>query len=433
MMISVVGSGYVGLTTALMFCELGYPVISVDKDPKRLDMLKRGFIPIYEPGLEELLGKHYASGNITFTDDIAKAVQESSIIYIAVGTPSKDSGATDLVYVREVAESIGSFLNGDKIVVTKSTVPVGTGEKIKAWITARSEKPFQIEVVSNPEFLREGRALYDAFHPDRIIIGSDSPAAAETVKGLYEKIKAPKIITNLRTAELIKYASNAFLATKISFINEISRICDRYGVDVNDVSHGVGLDSRIGPHFLQAGIGWGGSCFPKDLASLIYMAKEAGLEPQILLAAQKVNDEQVDYYLDRLKEHMGELAGKTIAVLGVAFKPHTDDIRESPALKVIPKLAEEGATVKVADPIALKHVKDRWKDVQLCTDSLDTLRGSDCLFLLTDWPEFIHLDWEQVYKIMQTPLVIDGRNALDAKKLARIGFTYYGVGRVIHN
>lgn len=430
--ISVIGSGYVGLTTALMFCELGYRIISVDNNPERLDTLRQGAIPIYEPGLEELLEKHYSTGSIMFTDDIAYAVKESRIIYIAVGTPSTASGSTDLMYVQEVAESIGEHQNSDKIVVTKSTVPVGTGEKVKAWSIAKQKKSYQVEVVSNPEFLREGRALYDALNPDRIVIGSESKPAAQTIKRLYHKIDAPKIITNLRTAELIKYTSNAFLATKISFINEISRICDAYGVDVNDVSLGVGLDSRIGPHFLQAGIGWGGSCFPKDLASLIYMAKQAALKPTILQAAQDINREQIDYYLKKLSELMGELKGKTISVLGVAFKPHTDDIREAPALKVIPKLVEQGANVNIYDPIALKHVENKWeKHVQLCHDPEEAIRGSDCLFLLTDWPGFLQLDWQKVYTLMHHPLIIDGRNALDSTLLVEIGFTYYGVGRAV--
>lgn len=430
MNISVVGSGYVGLTTALMFCELGYHVICVDKDTQKLETLRKGFIPIYEPGLEDLLKKYLAKGTIKFTKVIGKAVEEADVIYITVGTPSTFEGSSDLTFVKEVAQSIGHYQNAYKIVVNKSTVPVGTGEKVKEWIIDSQKHSFPVDIVSNPEFLGEGTALYDAMHPDRIIIGSDSASAATIIKNLFHKIKCPKLITNLRTAELVKYTANAFLAMKISFINEISRLCDAYGVDVNDVSLGIGKDQRIGPAFLKAGIGWGGSCFPKDIASLIYMTKEVNLEPKILKAVQDVNTEQISYYINQLEHRAEGVKGKTISILGVAFKPDTDDIREAPAIKVINMLQEKGATVKVYDPIALKHVQQLWTDVLFCSSVEEALRESDCLFLLTEWQEFLQLDWHQIYPLMRTPLIIDGRNILDYKSLQETGFSYYGVGRV---
>lgn len=429
MEISVIGSGYVGLTTALMFCELGQHVICVDKDTHKLEALRKGFVPIYEPELENLLRKYLVKGRIRFTEDIGMAVEETDVIYITVGTPSTDEGSSDLTFVKEVAQSIGHYQNEYKIVVNKSTVPVGTGEKVKKWITDSQKRSIPVDIVSNPEFLREGSALYDSMNPDRIIIGSDSASAATIIKNLFHKIKCPKLITNLRTAELVKYTTNAFLAMKISFINEISRLCDAYGVDVNDVSLGIGKDQRIGPAFLKAGIGWGGSCFPKDIASLIYMAKKANLHPKILEAVQSVNTQQISYYINQLEQRIGGVKGKTISVLGVAFKPDTDDIRESPAIKVINTLQEKGATVKVYDPVALKHVQQLWIDVLLCSSAEESLRESDCLFLLTEWKEFLNMDWEKAYTLMRNPLIIDGRNVLDYKSLQKIGFTYYGVGR----
>lgn len=431
MNISIIGTGYVGLTTALTFCELGHQIICVDKDKQKLETLRQGMIPIYEPGLEELLWKHMQQGNICFTEDIALAVKETEIIYIAVGTPSAEDGSSDLQYVREVAESIGKYQNEYKIVVNKSTVPLGTGEKVGAWIKKNQKLPLTVDIVSNPEFLREGSALYDALNPDRIIIGSASVTAATIVKNLFKEIDCPKIITDLRTAELIKYASNAFLAMKISFINELSRICDIYEININDVSLGIGMDRRIGPAFLKAGIGWGGSCFPKDVAALIHMSNEVDLSPKILQAVVEVNKEQIEYYIQRLENRIGLVQGKTISILGVAFKPNTDDIRESPSIKVINYLREKGAKLKVYDPIALKNIEALWPDVQYCRDVEEALRESDCLCLLTEWQEFIELDWAKVFTWMRNPLVMDARNVLDVKQLQEIGFQYYGLGRTV--
>lgn len=429
MRISVIGSGYVGLTTALMFCELGNKVTCVDNDKNKLEVLRIGQIPIYEPGLENLLKKHLAKEYIYFTSNIQKAVEEVDVIYITVGTPSSEEGSSDLRFVKEVAQSIGSYQNGPKIVVNKSTVPVGTGENVKEWIIASQCKPFPVSIVSNPEFLREGTALYDAMYPDRIVIGSDDDFAASVIKELFRSIDCPKLITNLRTAELIKYTANAFLAMKISFINEISKLCDATGVEVNDVSHGIGLDHRIGPDFLKAGIGWGGSCFPKDISSLIYMFEQAKIDPKILKAVKEVNEEQVIYYIDQLERKIGDIKDKTISILGVAFKPNTDDIRDSPAIKVIKKLNGRGARIKVYDPIALKHIKGLLPHVHECTEYEELFHDSDCIFLLTEWKEFLNLDWKKAYEMMKNPVIIDGRNALNHKSLREIGFTYYGIGR----
>lgn len=430
MKITVIGSGYVGLTTALMFCELGNKVICMDKDKNKLENLRIGQIPIYEPGLENLLKKHLAKESIYFTSKIKSSVEGSDIIYITVGTPSKEDGSSDLRFVEEVAQSIGYYQNGPKIVVNKSTVPVGTGERVKEWIITSQRKPFQVSIVSNPEFLREGTALYDALHPDRIVIGSDHHSAASIVKDLFQSIDCPKIITKLRTAELIKYTANAFLAMKISFINEISRLCDSDGVEVSDISYGIGLDHRIGPAFLKAGIGWGGSCFPKDIASLIYMFEQAKIKPKILRAIQEVNEEQITYYIEQLKQRIGHIENKNISILGVSFKPNTDDIRESPSIKVMTILQKSGAKIKVYDPIAMKNLKDLLPDVTECKEYEELFLDSDCIFLLTEWKEFLNLDWKKAYKMMKNPVIIDGRNVLDYKRLKEIGFTYYGIGRV---
>ncbi|GAB7387580.1 UDP-glucose/GDP-mannose dehydrogenase family protein [Bacillaceae bacterium] len=429
MKISVIGSGYVGITTAIMFCELGYKVTGVDTDERKLALLRSGQLPIYEPGLEKRLPLHLAKGNLAFTDDTKDAVEEADVIYIAVGTPANPDGSCDLTYVREAAQAIGRYQNGYKIVVNKSTVPIGTGEKVKRWILENQKHPYPVDIVSNPEFLREGTALRDALSPDRIVIGAERPAAAEMIKSLFADIDCPKIVTNLRTAEMIKYSANAFLATKISFINEIGRLCDVYGANVDDVALGIGLDRRIGSEFLRAGIGWGGSCFPKDLAALIAMSERAGVETRILKAVREVNTEQVAYYLARLEERLGGLRGKRVSLLGVSFKPDTDDIREAPAITVIKRLLACGASVRIYDPVAAKHVKLEFPAARVCKTAEEALAESDCAFLMTEWKEFLSIDWKKAYAAMRTPLVIDGRNFLDRKFLEGIGYRYYGIGR----
>lgn len=433
MSIAVFGCGYVGMTTALTFCELEHDVVCVDADKQKIELLQKGQMPFFEPGMKEMLNRHLQEGNIRFTQEAEEAIKASEIIYIAVGTPSDDDGSTDLSFVEDVARTIGRYQGADILAVIKSTVPVGTAEKVERWIRESQRHPYQVDVVSNPEFLREGNALYDALHPDRIIIGAQSKEAAKIVHQLYAGLDAPVIHMSVRSAELTKYSANAFLALKISFINEIGRLCDAYGVQVEDVAQGMGTDQRIGPHFLRAGIGWGGSCFPKDTASLVHMCRRAGLKPKILEAAREVNATQIAYYLQKLKEMLGGLKGKTVSILGVTFKPNTDDIRDSPALAVIHALHDQGASVNVYDPIALHRVNVELPRVHKCVQKERLFAQSDAVFLLTDWDEFTHLDWQAIYGQMRTPLVIDGRNALDAPKLRHIGFTYYGIGRSHHD
>ncbi|MDN4594152.1 UDP-glucose dehydrogenase family protein [Polycladomyces subterraneus] len=428
MNIAVIGMGYVGITTALLFCKLKYKVVGVDTNASKLEQLQKGRLPLYEPGLEELLNRHLTQHTIAFTSDIEQAVKTCDIIFITVGTPSKADGFTDLRYIKEVAGSIGRYQNAYKIVVMKSTVPVGTSEKVREWVIENQSQPFSVDVVCNPEFLREGMALYDALHPDRIIIGAERAEAAEKIKYLYTSIASPKLITRLRTAELIKYTANAFLALKISYINEIGRLCDAHGVDVGDVADGIGMDQRIGRAFLNAGIGWGGSCFPKDIASLMHMFEQKNIKPDILPAVQRVNETQVTYYIQRLEKLLGGVQGKNISVLGIAFKPNTDDIREAPAMKVIQKLHQKGAYLKVYDPVVFKH-RQLQLPAMVCTKVEEAFEESDCIFLLTEWDSFVQMNWEQYLPLMKTPMIMDGRNALDGHALRQIGYMYYGIGK----
>lgn len=428
MNIAVIGLGYVGITTALLFCKLKHKVIGVDNDASKLEQLQKGRLPMYEPGLEELLNRHLTQHTLAFTSDIEQAVKTCDILFITVGTPSRAGGLTDLTNVKEVAVSIGRYQNAYKIVVTKSTVPIGTSEKVRQWILEHQSHPFPVDVVCNPEFLREGTALYDALHPDRIIIGSERAEAAQVIKNLYASIRSPKLITRLRTAELIKYTANAFLALKISFINEIARLCDAHGVDVGDVACGIGMDHRIGKAYLNAGIGWGGSCLPKDNASLMHMFEQKNIKPEILPAVQRVNETQVAYYLQRLEMLLGGIRGKNISIMGIAFKPNTDDIREAPAMTVIRKLHQKGAFLKVYDPVVFKHRKLDLP-AKVCTNLEEAFRGSDCIFLLTDWDFFTQMNWEPYLPLMNTPLIMDGRNALDGHALRQMGYMYYGIGK----
>lgn len=428
MKIAVIGLGYVGITTALFFHHFHYDVIGVDIDSKKITQLCSGKLPIYEPELEALLQKQLTKPSLTFTMDIKQAIKKANILFITVGTPSNKDGSANLSHVKEVAQSIGRYQNGDKIVVVKSTVPVHTCEKVRDWIIQSQTQPYAVEVVSNPEFLREGTALYDAMHPDRIIIGAENAQAAEVVKSLYSSLNAPILITRLRTAELIKYTANAFLALKISYINEIARLCDTLGVDVDEVAEGIGLDQRIGRSFLKAGIGWGGSCFPKDVSSLWHLFKSKQIQSKIIPALVDVNETQVDYYIKQLEKRLHGVNGKTISILGIAFKPNTDDTRDSPAIRVIQKLHRKQALLKVYDPIVFKH-HQLSIPATICQTMDEVFNNSDCIFLLTDWNEFIQLDWNAYIHLMRTPFIIDGRNALDGPSLQQMGYMYYGIGK----
>lgn len=429
MNILVIGTGYVGSTTAMVFAELGWSVTGLDTDALKIQQLRQGLLHFYEPGLEQLLKKHIDSGQIQFTTNKDKAILDNDLIFICVGTPSRPDGSADMRYVKQVAEDIGQTMNGYKLVITKSTVPVGMQEQITAWIQAAQEKSnHSFDVASNPEFLREGKAVIDALNPDRIIIGSNSKRATNLLKTLYQSVKCPVVVTTPRTAELIKYASNAFLATKISYINELARLCDELDVNVKEVTYGIGLDPRIGPSFLEAGIGYGGSCFPKDVSALIRTAKQNDIELSVLEKVVQVNQTQQAYLLNKARERLGSFANKKIAVLGLAFKPDTNDIREAPALRIIESLLYEQAHVKIYDPVATLPIDPIYHSVTACIELEETLQDVDAVFLCTEWAIFRKIDWADMKRIMHQPNVFDGRNMLNAHDMHTIGYFYQGIG-----
>lgn len=429
MKLCIIGAGYVGLVSGACFAEHGNRVICVDNDEEKVRKLKSGVVPVYEPGLEELVERSRGTGRLEFTTDIRYGVEKSDIIFIAVGTPPLPDGDADLSSVKEVAGEIAILLNGYKIVVNKSTVPVGTQKLVRRIIEENRASRYPFDVVSNPEFLREGSAVYDTMHPDRIIIGADSERAAGVMRELYSSFKSPVMVTDPETAEMIKYASNAFLATKISFINEIANICERVGADVEQVARGMGLDSRISPHFLRAGIGYGGSCFPKDTAALVRMGEKAGYSFEILKSVIKVNRLQRFRVVEKLQDALGEIKGKVIGILGLAFKPGTDDVRESPALDIIRKIQEQGGRVKAYDPAAIPNARRVLEGVEYCNDPYEAAGGTDAVILATEWDEFKKIDLQKVKQLMRRPVFIDGRNIFDPGKMVELGFEYYCIGR----
>ena len=432
--ICVVGTGYVGLVTGTCFADLGNEVFCLDIDETRIEKLKNGIMPIYEPGLEQLVSQNVKAGRLTFTTDEQLALNEAEFAFIAVGTPSGVDGEADLQYVRAAAEKIADLVNHPIIVVNKSTVPVGTGDWVADIIRKRrSGQPLDFAVVSNPEFLREGSAINDFMFPDRVVLGSVDREAASRVAQLYLSLRCPIMITDLRTAEMIKYASNAFLATKISFINEIATICDELGADVRQVAQGMGMDKRVGSAFLDAGLGWGGSCFPKDVKALAHMAVLHGSNPQLLQAVMDINRNQRRRVVLRLRKALGGLDEKVIGVLGLSFKPNTDDIREAPALEVIHLLEVEGAIVKAYDPQAMELAKQMLPKTVLCKTPYEVAEGADALILATEWNEFKQLDFERVYDLMRTKIIMDGRNLWDPERMRCLGFTYFGIGRPNNN
>ena len=431
MKIAVVGTGYVGLVAGSCLAETGNRVICVDVDEAKIQRLQRGEIPIYEPGLEDLVQRHSEEGRLKFTTDLVSAVQDSDIVFIAVGTPPGEDGSADLQYVLAAARSIGKAANGPLIIVDKSTVPVGTAAKVKA--AAQAETQHSITVVSNPEFLKEGAAVNDFLKPDRVIIGCDDDEAVEVMKRLYSpfvRTGNPIIVMDVVSAELTKYAANAMLATRISFMNEIARVCDRVGANVNKVREGISTDRRIGPAFLFPGVGYGGSCFPKDSKAIISTAKEYDYQFKIMEAVEAVNDEQKKYLFQLLHEHFqGDLSGKVIAVWGIAFKARTDDIREAPALVLIDHLLDAGATVHATDPAALEHAAELYGDrVKFFQRKYEAVQGADALAILTDWNEFRHPDLGELKEVMRQRVIFDGRNLYDPQEVRSRGFTYFGVG-----
>lgn len=432
MRICMIGTGYVGLVTGTCFAEFGNDVTCVDIVSEKIDKLNRGELPIYEPGLDVMVASNVKAGRLKFTMDIKKAVEDALVIFIAVGTPQAEDGSADMRYVEAVTKDIAKYMNEYKVVVNKSTVPVGAGKWIKKLIQENQAKPMHFSVASNPEFLREGSAIEDFVRPNRVVIGTEDPEAAAIMRDLYKPlflIETPIVMTDLASAELTKYAANAFLATKISFINEVATICERVGADVHDVARGMGLDQRIGTKFLHAGPGYGGSCFPKDTRALLNIAKKSDYHFQIVDAAVKVNDEQRQRMLEKIKRTLGTLNGKTIGVLGLAFKPNTDDMREAPSLDIIAGMQKEGARIKAYDPIAMHEAKKIFDDVEFVDDTYSAISGADALIFITEWNEFRSLDLDKIKRLLKTPIIIDLRNIYEPQKMREHGFTYASVGR----
>ncbi len=428
--ICVIGVGYVGLVTGTCFADLGQQVICLDIAEEKIEKLKRAELPIYEPGLEELVVRNISAGRLSFTTNYAEAVSEADFIFIAVGTPSGVDGEADLQYVRMAAESISQALSKYAVIVNKSTVPVGTGDSVAEILQERGKTPgVDFDVVSNPEFLREGSAVFDFQQPDRVVLGAVNREAAEKVAQLYLPLRCTIMITDLRTAEMIKYASNAFLATRISFINEIATICEKLGADAKEVAAGMGMDRRIGRAFLDAGIGYGGSCFPKDVKALTWMAEINGCHPQLLRAVMEINRDQRRQVLAKLRELLGSLHGKHVGLWGLAFKPNTDDIREAPSFDLIHLLQLEGARLRVYDPVAMENARRTLKNVEFSTDAYAAADGADALILVTEWNEFKQLDLTRVASVMKRKILVDGRNIYDPNRMTAFGFEYRGIGR----
>ncbi len=434
MHISVIGTGYVGLVTGACFADFGVNVTCVDKDAVKVEALQRGEIPIYEPGLKEVVASNIKAGRLVFTTDIKASIKSSLVVFIAVGTPPCGDGSTDMQYIDEVARTIGANLDGYKVIVTKSTVPVGTGRRIEDIIRTASNGEYSFDVASNPEFLREGSAVEDFMRPNRVVLGVRSEQVAAILKDLYSPLylmETPFVVTDLETAELIKYAANAFLATKISFINEMANLCERTGGNVQTVAKAMGLDKRIGPKFLHAGPGYGGSCFPKDTLALVNMSKELGYDFKIISAVVDVNREQRLIMVEKIKTFVGNVKGSVIGVLGLTFKPNTDDIRESPAIDIINALVEEGASVRVYDPVGMENARQSLpkEGVTYCQDAYEVAKTADCLVIATEWNQFRKLDLPRLKGLLKRPCLIDLKNIYDPEKLRGLGFEYGSVGR----
>ena len=432
MQISVIGTGYVGLVTGACFAEFGVNVLCMDNDDKRIARLEKGEVPFYEPGLTELVAKGISHGRLNFTAELTRAVDHGEVIFIAVGTPPRKDGSADLSFVEEVGRGIAGKMASYKVIATKSTVPVGTGSLLHKVITSTQTKKIAFDVVSNPEFLREGSAIEDFMRPNRVVIGSDSERAVALMKDLYRPlylIETPFVVTDVPTAEMVKYASNAFLATKISFINEIATLCERVGADVQTVAKGMGLDQRIGSKFLHAGPGFGGSCFPKDLAALVQMGENAGYPMQIAAAAAAVNAQQRSRMIAKIANALGGLKGATIGILGLSFKPNTNDLREAPALSIAQELMSQGSIVQAYDPAALEEASRALTGIIPCQDTYETARGADALVLITEWNEFRNLDFAKLKSVMRRPILIDLRNVYEPGRVTQFGFRHVSVGR----
>ncbi len=428
MKVGIIGCGYVGLTTGVCLAEIGHRVVCVDNNEEKIKMLLSGRIPIYEPGLDKLLKKN--KHRIKFSIDIKDAVVNNEVVFIAVGTPSNPDGSPELSYVENVAREIAKYIDDYKVIVEKSTVPVETAEWVRKTIEKYKKNNVKFDVVSNPEFLREGTAIKDFLQPDRIVIGVDSEKAKKLMLKLYQKIRAPKIIVDTKSAELIKHASNSFLAMKISFINAVANICELTGADVEKVALGMGLDKRIGKDFLRAGVGYGGSCFPKDVDAFIWIAQKLGYDFSLLKEVKKINQQQRELFIKKIEDTLWILKDKTIGVLGLSFKPNTDDIREAPSVYVIQTLKQKGAKIKAYDPKAMDKMKQVFPDIEYCNSPYEVAKGADCLLILTEWDEFKKMNIKKIKTLMTHPVIIDGRNIFDPEKMRKLGVIYKSIGRM---
>ena len=429
MNICVIGTGYVGLVTGAVFADLGNDIICVDNDEKKIEMLNKSIMPIYEPGLEEMVSRNFSDKRLIFTSDLEMGVKKSDVIFIAVGTPPKENGETDLTYIEGAARGIAKYIDKYKVIVNKSTVPVGTGDFVREIIEKNKKANVDFDVVSNPEFLREGSAIRDTLYPDRIVIGAPSKQVAMVLLELYATLERPMIITDIYSAEMIKYASNSFLALKISFINSIADLCEKTGANVTDVAKGMGLDSRIGQSFLDPGLGYGGSCFPKDVDSFIKTAERYSHKFEILKAAVEVNKQRCPKFINKMKDVLGTLNGKTIGILGLAFKPNTDDIREAKSLELITVLLNEGSNLRAYDPVAMDNTKAIFPQITYCSNPYELAEGCDALLIVTEWREFRFLNLERIKQAMKRPAIFDGRNIYDPVRKKKLGFEYYSIGR----
>jgi UDPglucose 6-dehydrogenase len=432
MHITVIGTGYVGLVTGACFAEFGVEVTCVDVDKTKIENLKKGIIPIYEPGLDNIVEKNSKAGRLHFTTDIKSAVEQALVVFLAVGTPPKADGSPDMSFYRQAAKDIAEAMNGYKVLVTKSTVPVGTGRWLREFVAEHQKTKTNFGVASNPEFLREGAAIDDFMRPDRVVIGSNEEDAIAIMKDLYRPlylIETPIVITSLEAAELIKYAANAFLATKITFINEIANLCDAIGCDVHDVARGMGMDNRIGRKFLHPGPGYGGSCFPKDTRALTTVADQFGVETLIVDAVVEANERQRQAMIPKIEKLIGDFNGKQIGVLGLSFKPETDDMREAPSIDIIKAMQQRGAKIKVYDPVAMDEAKHSLQDVEYAADEYEVIDGADALVIITEWNQFRALDMEKVKSLLKSPKIADLRNIYEPEDMRELGFEYVGVGR----
>lgn len=428
--ISIIGAGYVGLVSGVCFAEIGHQVICVDNNKEKIKKLQKGISPIYEPGLSKLIIKNKGEGRLFFTTDITEGVKKSDVIFIAVHTPTKENGQTDLRYVKAVSKEVARAMDSYKIIVSKSTMPVKTGQKIKEIMSKFAKKAAEFDVVSNPEFLREGTAINDFLNPDRIVIGAESDKARKIMEDIYKSVEAPIIFTTIESAEIIKHACNAFLATKISFINAIANICEKNGASIDEVAFAMGLDKRIGGAFLKAGIGFGGSCFPKDVAAFIGVAKKIGYDFKLLKEVGKINKIQKTYFVRKIKEKLPNLKNKKIGVWGLSFKPDTDDMREAPSIYIINELIKEGVEMAAFDPAAMEKAREFFGEkIKYCKNPYEASKGCDALIILTEWSEFKKINLKKIKNLLKNPIIIDGRNIFDPAAMEKTGFKYYSVGR----